>query len=64
MTDLLTTDTIRNLFTEIKYSEQGTNDRVHEEEAFMFFIDYMDDCERGMTVTMEGLLQLHISFSC
>lgn len=41
-------DTIRKMFTEIKYSESGTNARAREEDAYMFFIDYLDDCERGI----------------
>lgn len=41
------TDSIRKLFTDIKYSEKGMNDREHEEMAYMYFIDYLDDCEKG-----------------
>ena len=40
-------DTIRNLFTDVKFSEKGSNDRVLEEAAYTFFLDYMDDCEIG-----------------
>lgn len=45
-------DSIRKLFTEIRYSELGTNARVKEEAAFMYLIDYLDDCERGMRVLL------------
>lgn len=41
------TDLIHTLFTEIWYSEAGTNARIKEEAAFMYFIDYLDDCARG-----------------
>ena len=43
----LNTDSVRNLFTEIRYSDNGSNNRTKEETAFMFFVDYLDDCERG-----------------
>lgn len=45
--NLLLTDTIRNIFTEIKFSDNGTNAHLSEETAYMFFIDYLDDCEKG-----------------
>ncbi len=49
VTDLfhLFADDIRNLFTVLKYSVKGSNDRIKEEASYMFFIDYMDDCEGG-----------------
>lgn len=40
-----TVDDIRKIFTEVKYSEKGSNDRIKEEATFMFFVDYLDDCE-------------------
>ena len=43
-------DTIRKLFTEVRYSEAGTNARMREENVYMFFVDYLDDCERGIYV--------------
>ena len=33
----LCVDDIRKLFTEVRYSEKGSNDRGREEEALMFF---------------------------
>lgn len=39
------TDSVRKLFTDIRYSEKGSNDRVQEAAAFNFFVDYLDDCE-------------------
>ena len=44
-------DYIRRMFTEIRYSEVGTTERTKEEQSFMFFfIDYLDDCERGIII--------------
>ena len=40
-------DKLRNLFTDIKYSEKGSSIRIREETAFMYFVDYLDDCEGG-----------------
>lgn len=36
------------MFTVIKYSEEGSNEREKEEATFMFFVDYLDDCEGSM----------------
>ena len=44
---ILFLDVIRHLFTQIRYSDKGTSERVREETAFMYFIDYLDDCERS-----------------
>ena len=46
-------DTIRKLFSEIKFSEKGTNERENEERAFMYFVDYLEDCESGMCIVMQ-----------
>ena len=48
---VLLVDIIRHLFTEIRYSDKGTSERVREEAAFMYFIDYLDDCERSMLLS-------------
>ena len=40
-------DYIRKLFTQVKYSVKGSNDRQKEEAIYMFFYDYMDDCQGG-----------------
>ena len=31
----------------MRYSEKGSNDRGREEEAFMFIVNYLDDCEEN-----------------
>ena len=36
-------DSIRKLFTEIRFSETGTNAKTREEAACMHFVDYLDD---------------------
>ena len=45
----LLADTIRKVFTEVRFSEKGTNDREHEERAFMYFVNYLEDCESGVS---------------
>ena len=40
-------DQIRQMFKTVKYSEQGSNARKAEEEVYKYFIDYLDDCEKG-----------------
>lgn len=41
-------DSVRKLFTKVLYSDKGSNVREKEERAFMFFTDYLDQCETGM----------------
>ena len=41
-------DTIWKLFSEIKFFEKGTNEHENEERAYKYFVDYLEDCERGM----------------
>ena len=38
---------LRRLFTDVKFSESGSNNRREGEAAYMFFINFMDDCEEG-----------------
>lgn len=40
-------DDIRTMFKVIRYSEKGSNEREREEAAYMYFVDYLDDCEKG-----------------
>ena len=44
---LIDVDQIRNFFTTIVYSEKGSNAREKEEQAFMFFINYLEDAENS-----------------
>ena len=41
-------DSVRKLFTEIQFSEAGMNAGTKEEAAYLHFVDYLDNCERGM----------------
>ena len=43
-------DSLRKLFTVVRYSSKGTSCRVKEETAFSYFIDYLDACEGGKTL--------------
>lgn len=44
---LVLLDSIRTMFTIVRYSEKGSNEREREESSYMYFIDYLDDCEKG-----------------
>ena len=39
---------LRKMFTIIKFSEKGSNRRDTEEAVYMFFVDFLDDCEKGI----------------
>ena len=39
-------DLILQMFTSIRFSPKGTNMRDCEEAAYMFFVNYLEDCER------------------
>jgi len=47
---LLSLDSLRKLFTVIRYSNKGTTSRVKEETAFSYFVDYLDACEGGINI--------------
>ena len=36
------------MFKKVHFSEDGSNDRVKEESAYMMFLDYLDECEKGI----------------
>lgn len=46
-------DTIRKMFKYIHYSDKGTNHRTKKETAFMYFTDYLDECEKGWAYYMK-----------
>ena len=31
----------------MKFSEEGSNARQKEQNSYMMFLDYLDDCEKG-----------------
>lgn len=39
---------VRKLFTVIRYAPEGSNERQKQVKAYMNFIDYLDDLEKGM----------------
>ena len=40
-------DIIRKIFKTVRFSEEGTNAREKEQNAYMMFLDYLDECEKG-----------------
>lgn len=36
------------MFKDLKFSINGSNRRTAEEAAYMFFVNYLDDCEQGI----------------
>ncbi len=45
------TDYVRTVFKAIKFSEKGTNTRTKEESAYMMFLNYIDECEKGKVLS-------------
>lgn len=43
-------DYVRNVFKNIKFSEKGSNAYVREQNAFMMLVDYLEECETGITI--------------
>ena len=41
------TDDFQKLFKRILHSDPGTNARAKEEQTYMFFIDFLEECEIG-----------------
>lgn len=35
-------------FSIVKYSSKGSNDRACEEQTYMFFVKYMERCDKGI----------------
>ena len=44
------TEIFRNLFKVVQYSDTGSNARQKEEQAYMYFTDFLEDCELGMLI--------------
>ena len=40
-------DVVHKVFREIKFSEQRSNHRTREENSYMYFLEYLDICEKG-----------------
>ena len=41
-------DGIHKIFKTVRFSEEGSNAREREQNAYMMFLDYLDECEKGM----------------
>lgn len=60
-TTKLTPDDIRELLADIKFSEKGSSARQKEEATYIYFIDYLEECERateGQETVCEGIVDL------
>ena len=38
----------------VRYSESGSNEREKEEQTYIFFVDYLEECEGGMAMYMNN----------
>lgn len=45
--NLFNTDEIVKLFTFIKYSDKGCNERERQEQAYIYFVDYLEEVEKS-----------------
>ena len=43
---LVFSDDFRKMFKQVHYSDTGTNARTKEEQAYMFFIDTLEECKQ------------------
>ena len=46
------TEMFRHLFKVVKYADQGSNARTREEQTYMYFIEFLEDCETGIYMYM------------
>ena len=44
---MITIDGVRKVF-KVRFSENGSNAKIKEENAYMMFIEYLEECEKGM----------------
>ena len=42
-----TSETLKQVF-KIEFSTKGSNLRSREEQAYVFFCDFLDECDEGM----------------
>lgn len=57
-------DVLRKLFTNIKYSQRGSSARIREETTFMYFVEYLDDCEGGKVLITTIMYLMPTLASC
>ena len=50
------TDYIRKIFKIIRFSEEGSNAYAREQNSYMMFLEYLDECEKGMCCVFATLL--------
>jgi len=44
---LVFSDDFQKMFNQVHYSDTGTNARTKEEQAYMFFIVFLEECEQS-----------------
>ena len=54
-------DYVRKVFKKIRFSEEGSNAFAKEQNSYMMFLEYLDECEKGKLTL--SLLHLSISHS-
>jgi len=42
---------IRKIFKTVRFSEEGSNAHEREQNAYMMFLDYLDECEKGIVIS-------------
>ena len=45
-------DSMRKMFENIHFSEKGYTAREKEENAYMMFLNYLDECENGKYIEL------------
>ena len=45
-------DGIRKIFKTLRVSEKGSKGHEKEQNSYMMFLDYLDECEKGMYSTI------------
>ena len=44
-------DDIQKIFKTVRFSEEGSNARERGQNAYMMFLDYLDECEKGIVIS-------------
>lgn len=56
---LMYKESVKEIFTAIKFSEKGTINRHLEEQTYMFFRDFLDECEGIVPVLYLSEINVH-----
>ena len=43
---------MRKAFKSVRFSEEGSNACTKEESAYMMFLEYLYECEEGMSIAI------------